>query len=76
MANRFLRRPEVEKLTGLSRSTLYSQMAAGSFPRPCRISRRAVAWTEAEVEHWISIQPKADPRDVHQPGRIDSRRTA
>ena len=76
MANRFLRRPEVEKLTGLSRGTIYAKMNEGTFPRPRRIGRRAVAWPESEVAHWISIQPKADPRDVHQPGRIDSGRTA
>ncbi len=69
MVNRLLRRPEVEKLTGLSRGTLYTKMNEGTFPRPRRIGRRAVAWTGAEIEHWISIQPKADPREVFNPGR-------
>jgi prophage regulatory protein len=51
---RFLRRPAVEAITGLSRSTIYSLMQTGSFPRPARIGDRAVAWPEAEIEAWIA----------------------
>lgn len=51
---RFLRRPAVEAITGLSRSTIYSLMQSGAFPRPVRIGDRAVAWPEVEIEAWIS----------------------
>ncbi|NNU80409.1 AlpA family phage regulatory protein [Halovulum dunhuangense] len=53
MADRILRRPEVELLTGLSRSTLYAMIAEGSFPEPLRLGRRAVGWRESVVEEWI-----------------------
>lgn len=48
-----LKRREVEKRTGLSRSGLYELMAAGSFPKPIQLSIRAVGWLEHEIEGWI-----------------------
>jgi len=50
--NRLLRRPEVERATGLSRSRIYQLMDDGKFPRPVEIGPRAVAWVEAEVAEW------------------------
>ena len=52
-ADRFLRRPEVEALTGLARATIYQQMATGRFPRPVRIGRRAVGWPQSVIDNWI-----------------------
>jgi prophage regulatory protein len=50
--DRFLRRAEVESLTGLSRSTIYDKIAAGEFPRPVRLTGGAVAWVESEIAAW------------------------
>ena len=50
---RFLRLPEVEARTGLSRATIYVRMAAGTFPQPVSLGRRAVGWIESEVEEWM-----------------------
>jgi prophage regulatory protein len=49
---RFLRRPEVEDVTGLPRSSIYEGMAAGTFPKPVLIGAKAVAWLEAEIIDW------------------------
>ena len=49
---RLLRRPEVEKLTGLSRARIYEEMAAGRFPRQVKTGLRSVAWVELEIEEW------------------------
>jgi len=54
MSNRVLRRPEVQTLTGIPRSTLYAKIAAGDFPAPIKIGQRAVGWLEAEVNDWLS----------------------
>lgn len=59
MSNRLLRRPEVEKETGLSRSTIYRKMEDGTFPRPKRISAQAVAWPQSKIEAWKAAQPDA-----------------
>ncbi len=50
---RFLRLPEVQGRTGLSRSTIYVRLAEGRFPRPVSLGARAVGWIEAEVDGWI-----------------------
>lgn len=52
---RLLRRPEVEARVGLTRSTLYSLISRGLFPRPVPVSpgSRSVAWVEEEVTAYI-----------------------
>lgn len=69
MSIRLLRRPAVEKLTGLSRSSIYALMDRGEFPRPLRVGRRAVAWDEATLERWLATREVADPRDAPAPQR-------
>ena len=66
---RLLRRREVESRTGLSRSSIYSKMDAGEFPRPRRIGKRAVAWLEADIEHWLAARVEANPLDLYAPKR-------
>ena len=56
---RYLRRPAVEDLTGLSRSTIYQMMAEGRFPRPIKITGKAVAWSQRDVEEWLAKRPSA-----------------
>ena len=61
MAEKLLRRPEVEAITGLSRAGIYAKMAKGDFPRPMRLGPRAVAWRESDVQEWIDCLNPADP---------------
>jgi prophage regulatory protein len=48
-----LRRPEVELLTGRSRSSIYRDVRLGLFPAPVRIGRNAVGWRTSVVEAWL-----------------------
>ena len=57
---RLLRRKEVETLTALSKSALYSMMAEGAFPRPVRVGPHAVRWRWEDVMAWIEACPVAD----------------
>lgn len=50
---RLLRRAEVMDRVGLSKSTLYSRISAGTFPKPVTLGS-SVRWVESEVEGWIS----------------------
>ncbi|NDW46708.1 AlpA family transcriptional regulator [Ruegeria sp. PrR005] len=50
---------EVEKLTGLSRSTIYALMADGKFPRPVRLTAKAVAWPESKIREWLNARQEA-----------------
>lgn len=54
------RRAEVERLTGLSRSTIYAMMANETFPKPVRIGRRAVAWRESDLATWQASRDVAN----------------
>jgi prophage regulatory protein len=51
---KLLRRKQVEKMTGLSRSSIYAMIAEGRFPRQRKIGLRAVAWMEDEIILWIN----------------------
>jgi len=53
-----IRRKEVERRTGLSRSTIYLRIQEGSFPRPINLGARAVGWLENEIEAWLAERMK------------------
>lgn len=50
---RLIRLPEVLTRVGLRRSRWYDLVAEGRAPTPVRLSERAVAWSETEVDDWI-----------------------
>ena len=54
-----LRLPEVKARTGLSRSCIYEAISDGRFPRPVKITARASAWVESEVQNWIDERIEA-----------------
>jgi prophage regulatory protein len=65
MATIILRRDEVERRTGLSRSAIYAKLKANpnrpyefdpTFPTPVRLGSQAVGWVESELEDWITAQ--------------------
>jgi prophage regulatory protein len=63
---RILRLPEVIERSGLSRASIYR--GAGNFPRPVKLTARAVGWYLHEVEAWI------ESRGVSQGVRQDTDR--
>jgi len=50
---KFLRLPQVKEMTCKSRSAIYREMAAGTFPRQIPIGSNQVVWVKAHVEDWI-----------------------
>ena len=65
MAQRILRRPEVEARTGRSRSGIYELKNPKSpyydpeFPQPVRIGKRAVGWRKSEIDAWLETRTRA-----------------
>lgn len=53
---RIERLPQVLRRTGLSRSGLYAAIAKGVFPRPVKLSSRAVGFLSREIDDWILRQ--------------------
>ena len=66
---RLIRRPEVEKRTGLTTSRLYEMMKAKEFPKPVPIGPFAVAWVEAEVDQWLDERIEARETQGVKPHR-------
>ena len=52
-SDHILRIKTVLKTTGLSRSTLYRKMSAGTFPQSIRISTRCAGWRASAVNDWM-----------------------
>lgn len=52
--DRLMRRIEVQKDTGLSRTVLYRLIAAKDFPSQIHLSANSVAWLRSEVDAWIA----------------------
>ena len=59
MQDRLLRRREVERITGLSRASIYRLMRSGSFPLPVKVGPTAVRWKECDIADWIESRPLA-----------------
>ena len=59
MSNTMLRLPQVTEKIGLSRSTIYKMMDAGEFPKPIKLTRKAVAWPESAITEWLASHPVA-----------------
>lgn len=56
--NAIMRRDEVERETGLSRSTIYKRIKEGTFPVPLKIGPGSTGWRVADIEAFLA--PPAD----------------
>ena len=61
-----LKLKEVQKITGLSRSSIYAYIDKGLFPRQVKLGERCVAWIEDEVVAWLDARIMA--RDAANSG--------
>lgn len=50
---RFVRLPELERVTGLSASTLARLERQGLFPKRLKLTSRAVGWRADEIGAWL-----------------------
>ena len=57
--NRLLRIDEVLDIVGVSKSVLYEMIGRDDFPRPVRISLRAVGWRQRDIDKWLESLPPA-----------------
>jgi prophage regulatory protein len=56
---RLLKLPEVSRLTGIPRSSVYWRIARGEFPPPIKIGARSSAWSSEAVDGWIARKIEA-----------------
>ena len=57
--SKFLRLSAVIAQTGLSKSSIYSQIQERTFPAQIHIGTRAVAWLESDIEEWMCCRVEA-----------------
>jgi len=55
MTDKMLKVNQVEKMVGISESTIYKLVKQGMFPEQVRISTRCVRWRLSEVQEWMQI---------------------
>ncbi len=56
-----LRQPEVVKRVGIGKTALWQMIARGEFPKPRKITGRAVGWLASEITAWITTRPQWQP---------------
>ena len=59
----FMREPEVQRITGLSRTTRWRLQRDGMFPYRRQISPNSVGWLASEINAWVAeksapVEPK------------------
>lgn len=52
--DRMVRMPEVQMITGRSRSSIYEDMRHDRFPQSVKLGPRAVAWRLSEINFWMA----------------------
>ena len=52
--------PAVLRATGLSRSALWRQVRARTFPLPIRLAPRRIGWRASAVKAWLDSRPTVD----------------
>ena len=52
----WLRRKDVEKMTTLSKNTIYRFMNEGTFPKSLEVRPKIIVWVKSEVEEWMNEQ--------------------
>lgn len=55
-ARRFIKRQDVESITGLSCTEIYRRIAAGAFPKQVILGPKSVVWIEAEIHAWCDAR--------------------
>ncbi len=58
MNDQMLRAPAVMARTGLSRTTIWRRVRAGTFPAPTELGVNSVGWPDSVISEWLSKCPR------------------
>lgn len=53
-STRAIRMPETQNKTGLSKTHIYRLIKLGQFPKSFKLSERAIAFFESDIDAWIN----------------------
>ena len=51
---KLLRRRDVSKKLGISKTQIYRLISRGEFPAPRKLSERVSVWDESEIDAWLA----------------------
>ena len=60
-------------MTGMSRSSIYAQMAEGTFPKQIHLGAHTIVWNEREVVQWM--EDRMASRCPRRVGDLNTNRT-
>jgi predicted DNA-binding transcriptional regulator AlpA len=58
MSEQIIKLPEVTKITGLARSTIYKLISENRFPKQIKLTSFSSGWVKSEVDQWIDERIK------------------
>ena len=63
---------EVQRITSLSRSSIYAYIDKGIFPTQVKLGARSVAWLESDIQSWVEskINARNAMNDEHFTNKI------
>lgn len=56
---RLVRLPEVLRMTGLTKPTIYNWIRASKFPRPLKLGPRAAGWRYSDLKAWLASRERS-----------------
>jgi prophage regulatory protein len=62
-----LRLKDLQRRLPLSRSAIYSRMAAGDFPPPIQLGPRAIGWRQTDIDAWVESRTRQSPNRAVKP---------
>ena len=58
METQMLRAPEVMARVGLSRTTIWRRVRAGTFPAPLALGENSIGWPAREISAWLESRDR------------------
>lgn len=59
MQEQIIKLSDVNRITGLSNSSIYRLASQNKFPKPIKLSKRSSGWLKSEIEHWLEKRIEA-----------------
>ena len=63
-SERYVRRPECKRRSGLSDSTIWRLEREGGFPRRRQLAPNIIGWLESELEEWLQTRAPVEGKSV------------
>ena len=64
------RLPDVVRLVGVSRATVWRWVANNLFPAPVRLGPRAVGWRRSDLDAWLASRPQQGTEQAIAPNAL------